>query len=199
MVGSLEPLLHVAVLPFHRRAEGVAGHVGVGVHLGTQDGGAGLGGLAGVQNEGQHLPFDLDGVQRPLAGLLVDGDDHGPHLVALELGLVAEQGARAELVVGGAALRHGGQLLVLVGEHELDALHLLGPRDIQALHLRVAVRAAQGHGHKRPLLPDVGGVQRGAGDHVPGLAPRMIPRADVLEVGAVVVDARQDGLAALSH
>ena len=199
MVGVLQALFHIAVFPLHRRAERVAGHIGVGIHLGAQDGSAGLGGLAAIQDEGKHLPFDLDGVQRPLAGFLVDGHYHSAYLVALVLSLVAQQRASPELVVGRSALWHGGQLLVLIGEHEFHALHLLGLGNIQALDLRVTVGGMQGHGRERPLPPDVGGIHRRAGDHVPGLAPRMIPGADVLEVGAVVVDARQNGFAALSH
>ena len=199
VVGFLQALLHVADLPFHRSAEGVAGHIGVGVHLGAQNGGAGLGGLAAVGDEGQGLPFHRHGVEGPLAGLLVVGHHDDTHLVALELGLVAQKGARAELVVGGAVLRHGGDLLVLVGEHEVHALHLLGLGDIEALDLRVAVGAVQRHGGERSGHPQVGGILGRARDHVPGLAARVLPGAHVLEVGAVVVNARQDRFAAGSH
>ena len=196
---SLKPSSAHPRLPFHGRAERVAGHVGIGVHFRTQDGRAGLGGLARVQDEGQHFPVDLDGGERLLAHFLVHGHHHGAHLVALELGLVAQKRARAQLVVRRAVARHGGQLLVLVGEHELHAFHLLGFGDVEALDLGMAVRAAQRHGRERAVHPKVGGVLGRARHHVPRLAARVVPRADVLEVLAVLVGALRHPYARLAH
>ena len=199
VVGLLEPVLHAALLPLHSGAERVAGHVGVGVHLGAQDGRAGLGRLARVEDERQHLPLHLDGGKGLLAHLLVHGHHDGAHLVALELGLVAQKRAAAELEVRRTVLRHAGQLLVLVGEHELDALDLLGFGDVEALDLRVAVGAPQRHRGQRTLHPQVGGVLGRARHHVPRLATRMVPRAHHLEVGAVLVGAFGLPHARLAH
>ena len=186
VVGLFETVLDAAQLPFHGGAERVAGHVGVGVHLGTQDG-------------RQHLPLYLDGIERLLAHLLVHGHHDDAHFVALELGLVAQQRAAAELVIRRTVLRHAGQLLVLVGEHELDALDLLGFRDVEALNLGMAVGAPQRHSGQRALHPQVGGVLRRTRHHVPRLAPRMVPRAHHFEVGAILVGALGLPHARLAH
>ena len=199
VVGLFETVLDAAQLPFHGGAERVAGHVGVGVHLGTQDGRPGLGGLARIEYERQHLPLYLDGIERLLAHLLVHGHHDDAHFVALELGLVAQQRAAAELVIRRTVLRHAGQLLVLVGEHELDALDLLGFRDVEALNLGMAVGAPQRHSGQRALHPQVGGVLRRTRHHVPRLAPRMVPRAHHFEVGAILVGALGLPHARLAH